>query len=301
MSQAVDEGILQGFRQGLLTSTSLLSNAPHAATALRQWKELADDHAAESIPSVEARKMLGDPATAFDLGVHLNLTQGRPLIGDRFPAELLDGEGCFPGIFRLFASLQRHGRRFRDAVSAELDQQVQFIFDHGLMPLHLNGHQYIEMIPTVTAIVEELLPRLGIRSVRVAKERSLFRTTVLNGQPQRWPLAFVKRAFAQRFHTRMESLGVSHPDVFFGTAHAGDIRLALLRQFLNAAGGLSLVEIALHPGAPLAAVDMRDSSNGWDDPLAQTRPQELAMLTSAELPTTLQAMGWKLGRLATPR
>ncbi len=298
MSRAVDEGIFQGFRRGLLTSSSLLSNAPNAAQALQEWKTLVADHAAGNLPSAEWRKSLDDPTTAFDLGVHLNLTQGRPLMGDRFPAELLDDKGCFPGIFRLFGSLQRYGQRFQEAVSAELERQIQFIFDHGLTPSHLNGHQYIEMIPAVTAIVEKLLPRFGIKNVRVARERSLFRTTVLRGQPQRWPLALVKRLFAQRFHSRMDALNISHPDVFFGTAHAGGIKLALLRQFLNAARGLSRVEVALHPGSAWADTNAQKSSNGWSDPLAQDRPRELAMLTAAELHSMLQTLGWKLGRLA---
>ena len=41
MSRAVSEGILRGFSHGLLTSTSLLANAPDAARAMTQWTELA--------------------------------------------------------------------------------------------------------------------------------------------------------------------------------------------------------------------------------------------------------------------
>lgn len=298
MSPAVDEGILQGFRRGLLTSTSLLSNAPDAAQALHEWKSLTADHAAGQLLSAESRKSLDDPGTPFDLGVHLNLTQGRPLTADRFPSELLDSEGRFPGIFRLFASLQRHGRRFHEAVLAELERQVQFVCDHGLTPSHLNGHQYIEMIPAITAIVETLLPRFGVKSVRVARERSLLRTTVLRGQPQRWPLAIVKRFFAERFRSRMDAMKMSHPDVFFGTAHAGSIDLALLQQFLAAARGISRVEVALHPGTASVGPCVTDQTDGWHDPLANARPHELAMLTSPELPAMLKTAGWRLGRLS---
>ena len=50
MNRGVTDGIMQGFRQGLLTSTSLLSNAPDAARALKLWKELIDDQAAARLP-----------------------------------------------------------------------------------------------------------------------------------------------------------------------------------------------------------------------------------------------------------
>ena len=107
MNRAVNEGILRGFRHGLLTSTSLLANAPDAAWAIQQWKTLADEQAAGQLPSAAVRRKLGDPNGPFDLGVHLNLTQGRPLTGRHYPAELLDPKGRFPGVFELFARLPK--------------------------------------------------------------------------------------------------------------------------------------------------------------------------------------------------
>lgn len=102
MNRAVSDGILHGFRHGLLTSTSLLANAPDAARALSLWKGLLIERSNGLLPSAEAHRRLDDPDCPFDLGVHLNLTQGRPL-GDRYPGELLDAEGRFPGVFSLFA------------------------------------------------------------------------------------------------------------------------------------------------------------------------------------------------------
>ena len=40
MNPAVTDGIFQGFEQGLLTSTSLLPNAPEAERALDRWRQL---------------------------------------------------------------------------------------------------------------------------------------------------------------------------------------------------------------------------------------------------------------------
>ena len=101
MNRAISEGILRGFREGLLTSTSLLANAPDAGRALQQWKGLLAEHAAGRLPSAAARRRLDDPDRPFDLGVHLNLTQGRPLSGSRYPAELLDAGRPFSRRFCL--------------------------------------------------------------------------------------------------------------------------------------------------------------------------------------------------------
>ena len=119
MNRAVSEGILRGFRQGLLTSTSLLANAPDAGSgACSSGKSWRTSVPAGRLPSAAARRRLGDPDCPFDLGVHLNLTQGRPLTGSRYPAELLDPHGRFPGVFALFARLRRSGDRFRAADSS---------------------------------------------------------------------------------------------------------------------------------------------------------------------------------------
>jgi chitin disaccharide deacetylase len=297
MNRAVTNGILHGFRHGLLTSTSILANAPDVARALEQWKSLETDRAAGSLPSMASRARLGDPNCPFDLGVHLNLTQGQPL-GNRYPAALLDAKGHFPGVFALFGRLRRSGDRFHAAILAELEQQVQVVCDHGLRPTHLNGHQYIEMLPAVTAVMPELFEPFGIRVVRVAWERSLLSSTVSCGRFWRWPLACIKRAFAGRFCTRMDALGIAHPDVFFGTAHAGEVDLRLLRLFLTSAQHDRLIEIGLHPGEEADQVPAEKRANGWYDPLAHMRPNELRMLTSADLVAALEATGRRLGRLS---
>ena len=330
MNRAVGEGILRGFREGLLTSTSLLANGPDAQRALQAWKVLVDERAAGRLPSMATRQRLDDPDRPFDLGVHLNLTQGRPLSGSRYPAELLDRAGRFPGVLALFVRLRRYGGKFHAAIRAELDRQVQVVRDQGLRPTHLNGHQYIEMVPEVTQVMPELLDRFGIKVVRVAWERASWQSTVLCGRFWKWPLARVKRAFAARFRARMDALGVAHPDVFFGTVSAGGVDLRQLRRFLGLEkGGLGkgdrhllceapfgpfrqkvpvtfsepaaredrLVEIGLHPGEAAEDESPEDRADGWHDPLAAERPNELGMLVSTELPTFLESAGWRLGRL----
>ena len=297
MNQSVSDGVLRGFREGVLTSTSLLANAPDVGRAIPLWKALSADHVAGRLPSAAARQRLNDSQRPFDLGVHLNLTQGRPLLGNRYPAALLDSEGRFPGVFTLFSRLRRHGRRFHAAIQVELERQVQVVCDHGLRPTHLNGHQYIEMLPAVTEIVPHLLDRFAVKAVRVAREPSLWRSTVFRGQFWKWPPACVKRVYADRFRARMDAIGAAHTDVFFGTAHAGGVDLRLLQRFLTSARAVPSVEVGLHPGEASPDVSPEDRADGWHDPLAGSRPLELQMLTSAELPAFLESAGWRLGRL----
>jgi chitin disaccharide deacetylase len=298
MNRAVSDGILHGFRHGLLTSTSLLANAPDATVALTQWKGLLIEQSNGGLPSAEVRRRLGDPECPFDLGVHLNLTQGWPLGGDRYPAELLDAEGRFPGVVSLFARLRQSGDKLRDAIRDEWRRQIQFLCDHGLRPTHLNGHQYVEMLPATVEIVAELMKHYGIKAVRVAWEPGLLRSTLLHRfQIVKWPLAEVKHLFAAKFRKFVDAREIAHPDAFYGTAHAGGIDLKLLRLFLTSSRRRRFVEIGFHPGQTAEGTSSEDRASGWFDPLALARPVELQMLVSEELPRFLESSERRLGRL----
>lgn len=299
LNRAVSQGILRGFTHGLLTSTSVLANAPYAAQALSAWNDFARRLPQQTAPSAGLRHELDEPCRAFDCGVHLNLTQGRPLSGDRYPAELLDRRGCFPGVFSLFARLARRPRdHFAAALHTELSAQVERVVDHGVRPTHLNGHQYIELLPAVAPLLPELLTRFAIPVVRIGHEPALARTTLGQGFRLRaWLLAIVKQRYARRLACGALAHVAAAPDVFFGTAHAGLVNVRTIERFLDAAGRDRFVEIGLHPGHEDAGIRLDETSAGWHDPLSAHRPRELAMLESPLLAERLRSRGVKLGRL----
>lgn len=304
MNRAVTRGILHGFSHGLLTSTSLLANAPDAAAALVGWKQLLADQRDGRLPSQDTRRRLSDAASPFDLGIHINLTQGRPLTGERYPAELLDAQGRFPGIFPVFRKLWRVVRKLEPAIEAELCAQIERLLDHGLAPTHLNGHQYIETLPGIAAVVPRVMHRYGIPVVRVARESSLLRTTLFRGEPANAGLASIKCLFATRFQRQMDAAAIARPQAFFGTSHAGRINLNLMQAFLRSGQrGDGPIEIGMHPGClPERAVDFL-CADGWGDPLAVDRPHELSLLTSPQFAELLAQHHLALGRLrnlATP-
>ncbi len=302
MNPAVTDGIFQGFEQGLLTSTSLLSNAPDAARALDRWQQLESRRAAGSLESTARRQRLQDPDQPFELGIHLNLTQGRPLTVGRYPAALLDANGCFPGIFGLFRRLRRSGESVARAIEVELTCQVQFMLDRGHQPTHLNGHQYIEMLPLVGRIVESLLKKFRIPVVRVAWEQSWRQSYTWPGiSTSQWLIGGLKKFYAGRFRRQMLGNKVFFADAFFGTMTAGTTLVETLRAFLAAVCDFQLAEVGLHPSARPAGTmypwSAAKAADGWHDPLALMRPHELAMVVSVELEELLAARGCCLGRL----
>jgi predicted glycoside hydrolase/deacetylase ChbG (UPF0249 family) len=299
LNAAVTDGIIEAFDRGLLTSTSLLTNAQAAELALDRWPRLEARQRSGDVSSTAARRRLGDSQAPFDLGVHLNLTQGVPLTADRFPSELVDSSGCFVGPGPLFLELCRRGHRHQAAIEAELETQVRWLLDRGVTPTHFNGHQYIEMMPVVSDVIASLAQRFDVPYVRAAVEPGYWHTSLRPGlRVANCCLSHVKRYYACRWAAMLDRFGMERAGAFFGASHAGRIDLALMRHFLRLAGKYAVSEIAFHPGQAPHAEGQHEAVDTWHDPLAAVRPGELALLCSPELTELLMANAFRLGRLA---
>lgn len=293
MNQAVNAGILQAFRDGILTSTSLLANAPAAAEACQEWPRLTADLRAEAVASAAHRRKLSDNLTPFDLGIHLNLTQGYPL-SKGYPQEMLNERGEFPGIGPVFRHLRSPRSRFRDAIQKELELQIERMRELGVSPTHLNGHQYVEMMPAVATLIPRLMEKYSIPVVRVAYETHLVRTVLMECRAAPFAVALIKRHFARRFR-RLNSYAA--PARFFGTAHAGLVSRARFESFVRFSSPIDCTEIGLHP-ATSPQGDAQTSQDPWFDPLASVRPQELAWMCDESTPEILVSHQQSLGRLS---
>jgi predicted glycoside hydrolase/deacetylase ChbG (UPF0249 family) len=139
----VNRGIIHLFEQGGLTSATIMVNQPGTQEAI--------EYAAKT-PSL-------------GLGVHLNLTTGRPLLPpDRVPT-LVDDDGFFFSPSRLVARMITGRTDTRD-ILRELEAQVQFCYRAGLQLTHLDTHALTHAIPTIGAIVLELAKRYEIPATR---------------------------------------------------------------------------------------------------------------------------------------
>jgi predicted glycoside hydrolase/deacetylase ChbG (UPF0249 family) len=298
LNSSIDSGILDSFANGVLTSTAVLANGPSAEVALKQVLECSTKWCDGSLENSRRRLLLDDRREPFDIGVHLNLTQGRPLTGSRYPSELLDEQGRFPGACKLFAALLRSRRKWKSRLKAELAAQIRWVTELGVRPTHVNGHQYIELYPCVSELVVELLAHFSIRVVRLPVERRLWATTLLGRGVRVWMLAHIKRAFAIRFAQRVRVANLKHADGFFGTAHAGQFTTTTLSRRFVPAIVEPLIEIGVHPGgaSPMLAAD--PSTDGWFDPLAAQRPSERDAICSDGLVHLLMDRRLGLGRLS---
>lgn len=146
-SAHVNEHIRKAITLGRVSSTTVMANMSDFDGAVKMYKEL---HARASF------------------GVHLNLTEGVPLLENE---ELLDygfyrlekGEVVFNGKAFKHKYLPK---RIKNGIRAELDAQISKVLDSGIEASHIDGHHHIHTAPFILPIVTDLAKQFGIKKIR---------------------------------------------------------------------------------------------------------------------------------------
>jgi predicted glycoside hydrolase/deacetylase ChbG (UPF0249 family) len=162
-TEGVNRGIVETFRNGIVTSTSLLANGAAFADALEK---------ASSAPGL-------------GVGVHLNLSDGAPVADRESVTSLLNDEGEFAGGPE--SLLLRRARRglLLGEVEREWEAQIEKVRDAGIEPTHLDGHKHVHMLPGLFEIALKLAKRHEIGAIRIAHEASSLRAALSSGEKQR--------------------------------------------------------------------------------------------------------------------
>jgi len=265
LSSGANRAIIQAWQQGVLTSASLMMGGQGCAEAVALAKE----------------------NSGLQVGLHLTLVQGRALARhDRFPS-LADREGGFPNDPVMAGMRMFFLRPLRRQIKAEIEAQIQSFLDTGLQLSHIDGHLNIHMHPTVFDVLCELMPRYGIRTFRLSRER-------LRPDLQIAPCrrvgkaadAFIFGKLAKRCLPALDRLGISYAVEVKGLLNSGRMTEPYLLRALDLLqDGTS--EIYFHPGCyPDAELKkwMPDYSHEG----------ELAALTSAAVKEKLKNSGIEL-------
>lgn len=114
LSQSINKGICEGLEEGFLTSASLFVNGAFCEDAVNLIKK----------------------HNFTNVGVHLNLTHGKPIAPQNKIQNLLEPNGNFHYMCSMpfFAKYNE--------VKIELEAQIQKFLNFGLIPSHLDFHHY---------------------------------------------------------------------------------------------------------------------------------------------------------------
>lgn len=132
----VTRGVLEAHRDGIVTATTLMTNAPDTEGAARS---------ARALPSL-------------DVGLHLVFTYGRPLSDLSRVRSLVTADGTFPRA----TELTRRADIRADEILAEA--RAQYARARALLgrePTHLDTHHWVHDIPAIEEGVRALAQETG--------------------------------------------------------------------------------------------------------------------------------------------
>ncbi len=221
-SREVNDAVEDTHRNGILTAASLMVAAPFAADAVAR---------AKAMPGLR-------------VGLHLVLTDGKPLL----PAATVPGLVDAAGNFRNDMARVGSSMFFRGEVQRQLGHEIAAQFEAfratGLRLDHVNAHKHFHLHPTIAALMLKIGRDFGLRAARVPLEA---RRVLRRVEPL--PLSGVSALtapFARLLRRRFARAGIATPDAVFGLAWSGAMTASRLRGLIeNLPEGLS--EIYLHP------------------------------------------------------
>ena len=220
---------------------------------------------------------LVDLPDSVDIGLHLNLTEGKPLsrpltaIWPRLPQLrgliLQSYLGQLP-VPELRVEFQAQLEAFRSAIGAD--------------PAYIDGHQHIHHLPGLRDIVLDMADRMQPRA-------AVRNTAHLPGSTfglKRW---LIKNTGARGLNAEIRRRGLSHNAVLLG---AYDFRQTDYRTLMQ--GWLKQVPAA---GALLFCHPGYAAGEGIADGIIAARERELAYLGSAAFPVDIALAKVQLGRV----
>lgn len=255
-------GIVEAHHRGVVTSASIIANGA------------AFDHAAS----------LANLTPALDVGLHLNLSDGRPLLdGHR---TLVGPNGAFPGKIEA-RERARQGKLDPIEVESEASAQLKAARQSGLRVSHLDGHQHIHVYGSVVEAVAKAAAREGVRYVRLPVDT--LGPEEFASEARREQLEDYRKnsASAAPVYRRFRLRSTDH---FGGAALTGALTLESLVTALKSLRD-GLTELMVHPG-------LAEGAEGFE---GADREKELRALTDPRIKLLLQQEGIELthfGRLA---
>ncbi|HUA01554.1 MAG TPA: ChbG/HpnK family deacetylase [Candidatus Aquilonibacter sp.] len=229
LTKGVNEGIVRSFREGVLTSTTLMATGP----AFEDAAERARDN-----PNL-------------GVGCHLVLTGGVAVAPPGEISSLVDKSGLLPESLGAFLVRVTSGKIRLTHIERELRAQIAKIRSAGIEPTHLDTHKHTHAHPVVLKVLARVAKDLGIERLRKPAEHlhdswRLMCSETGASAKQVAAVAAV-RILSTNFASVSRRYGLVSPDRFLGVAVTGQLGPNALCHLIDTLDE-GRTEIMLHPG-----------------------------------------------------
>jgi hopanoid biosynthesis associated protein HpnK len=258
LSPGINRGIIEGYRDGILTSASLMV----VGDAFEEAVTLAHEH------------------PGLSLGIHLTLIEGVPVLPPHMIPSLVTSDGRFCGSLGEFLLKWLSGGILVREVEKEFTAQIDKARDRGIRVDKLDSHMHIHLLPGLFSTVLTLAQRYHITAIRLPTEGvlNLVRPTTFGGWGRRAVLTALS-TFLSRELVKADCLYAQRCIGIAESGHLAEEDLLRLLQRLRP----GLTEIMVHPGYDDTVL------SHWPQSRRYKREQELTALTSPRVKAFIQS------------
>jgi len=228
-TRGVNAGIARGFREGIVTSTTIMATG---------------DAFEDAVDCAQANPKLG-------VGCHLVLVGGKCVAPAKQVTSLADSEGRLPPSLSALLSKLSTGSVRPEAIEAELRAQVERVVAAGLRPTHFDSHKHTHAHPKVMEVVVRVAEEFKVTRIRKPfEDAAALLWPVFRGGGSSWKqraTALIAGVNASRFRKLASSHGIRTPDHFMGVAATGRLNREAILAMIGAMRD-GVTELMCHPG-----------------------------------------------------
>ena len=259
MHHAINQGIVQGHEQGVITSCSLMP-------------------------------LYGE--SAYEEAVQLALARPRLDVGLHF---CLVGLPNQPESYKEFMVDYALGKYPDDRLFEMLNLQIEALRRSGITPSHIDSHQHLHALPRVMRVVAAVARERKIPAVRLPVERNAPGDAPIARKIAEKSLSTA----AHKAQPVLDEFGVWYPGYFTGMTVSGNMTEARLLAMLDHLPMGTVSEIVCHPGVDNVALRSAFPSWGynWEAERAAVTSERVLYrmaMRSIELTTFAAAASGKL-------
>ena len=212
-SHSINAAVVRAYREGILTTASLMVNGPACDEAVALARE---------------NPRLG-------VGLHLTLVMGRASLSPAAIPGLVDARGEFgdnavASGFRYFFA----GPGLRDQLRREIAAQFDKFRATGLPLDHVNGHLNLHLHPTVFALLMESAEERGVRHLRLTRDPFWLNARLASGHWfYRVSHALIFNILSRRARGELRRFGIRHTARVFGLLQNGRVDEGFVMRLLS--------------------------------------------------------------------
>jgi predicted glycoside hydrolase/deacetylase ChbG (UPF0249 family) len=265
----VNRSIVEAYTQGILTSATLMANAPATADAVH----------------------LAQANACLAIGCHVVLVDGEPLTDPaRLPSLVPRGDSRFRSSLGDLATRALSGRLDRDQIESEATAQLRKLQSSGLSLTHFDTHKHAHMFPAILEGVLRAARTCGVQAVRNPFEPVQSLAALLGRGHARWGRSLQTRTLRllrHQFDRLVKRSGLKTTDGTVGIAITGSLDAGAFTRILEDLPE-GTWEFVCHPG--YCDNDLRAAGTR----LLDSRQIELQLLMASETRVLLERSGINL-------